>query len=90
MTHMVVATFTSSQYRILFALAARDGVTVERWVEQAAVAASESDSGEPRAPIRNAAAKAPCGITTTLVVCGFCKLQTRPVATCDNCERPLP
>jgi len=90
MTHPVVATFSTAQHRILFALAARDGVTVERWVEQATLSAIDRDTGESRKlPRRDADAKAPWGKTPPLVACRHCGIATRPVKSCDNCERPL-
>ncbi len=89
MTHLVVITLTNAEHRALLELAARAGITIEEWVHRAAVDVA-SGLSDARSPRRDEGAKVrPWGSTPPLVVCGHCRMATRPVKTCDNCERAL-
>ncbi len=86
MTHLILITLTNAERRALLELAARDDVTIEEWVHRAAMGAVT----DLRSPRRDEGAKSrPWGTTPPLVVCGHCRMETRPVKTCDNCEGTL-
>ena len=92
MTHLYVVTFNNSQRRIVAELAARDKITIERWVQRAAMSeVARKLQPEPRVPRNDEVKrKRPSFNSPALVPCAHCHIPTRPVATCDFCEGALP
>ncbi len=92
MTHLYVVTFNNAQRRNLLSLAARDEISIEHWVERAAMSEAQRRMAPvPKIPRHELVArKRPTFRTPALAPCVHCLIPTRPVKTCDNCDKELP
>lgn len=90
MTHLYVVAFNNAQRRIIMGLAARDDLTIERWVARASLLEAERRlDPAPKAPRYEPARKRPTFNSPTLVACPHCNIPTRPVKSCDNCDKEI-
>jgi hypothetical protein len=89
-THLYVITFNNAQRRNVSFLAACDKISIERWVARAALLeVGRRLKPEPSPRNQQVARKRPSFNSPALVACPHCQIPTRPVSTCDNCERAL-
>ncbi len=95
MTQRLVLTITDDQHALLSAVAQREGGSAEQWVLSNALglAAMVADELririEPRRSPRRDEGAESNPTTAHMMSCPHCRIETRAVKTCDNCDRRL-
>lgn len=93
---IICVRLTDEQKKLFLAVARRDNQTIEQWVLSNAWALAQLYADElgvrldaRKSPRRDEGA-VPRGVSTSgLVKCPHCKIPTRAVDTCDNCDRSI-
>ncbi len=95
MTRRLVLTITDEQHLLLAAVAGREGGSVEQWLLTNALGVAEIAADDlgirlapRRSPRRDEGAESN-PTTAHMVTCPHCRIATRAVKTCDNCDRSL-
>ncbi len=83
--------FTDVEHHVLQLAAQREQLCVEEWLQLAAIgmAANTGYRVAKSSPRRDPRARTPSTITSEMMRCPHCGIETRRVATCDNCDGDL-